>query len=335
MSEFDPKAAAEELADLIVQLSDGADFAKGISAPLMNVLLVGKTEERNPLKYAEIFRLAASKADSSSWMHFACRSEEINGKRRAKGADMPALALELDRLVAEANDQLPNTKERNTLLGSVLWNIALVRRGLRQYSEAAAAQRQSSAWYGLAGNVEKQLIGLFAAQSEDVTAAFVDGDDDLIVKSCKALVAARDHAEYALPAYPDWMKDNAPLSIAWVLMMARQIEVPAYITGESAAIWHSVDFDRGLKSRFPQWAKVFNVFAMYYDGRHEEVAAQVPVDLPSSSADNAALTVQVVVALAERKLGRVDEAKARLTAVANHQGPDGGIPMAVAKRLLA
>ena len=328
MSEFDPKAIAEELADLIVQLSDGTDFAKGISAPLMNVLLVGKTEERNPLKYAEIFRLAASKVDSSSWMHFACRSEEINGKRRAKDADMPALVLELDRLVAEANGQLPNTKERNTLLGNVLWNIALVRRGLRQYSEAAAAQRQSSAWYGLAGNVEKQLIGLFAAQSEDVTAAFVSGNDDLIAKSCKALIAARDHVAYALPVYPGWMKDNAPLSIAWALTMGQLARIEVDRPDND-------DFLAGGQSRFPQWAKVFNVFATYDAGAYEETAALVPVDLPSSSGDNAALTVQIVVALAEQQLGLMDKAKARLTAVASHQGPDGGIPMAVAKRLLA
>ena len=266
-------------------------------------------------------------------MRFACWAEDINGRRRAKGADLPAIADELDRFVREASEGLPMNSHKYLLLGGASWNIAIVRRNIRLYANAAAAQRQSSAWYGLAGNVPQQLVCIFAAQVEEVTAAFVEDDEEAIRRSVLALIAARDHILYALPEYPVWMQQNAMIHIAWPLVMI----AAAYPDIAFPPLdWrnYSEDFARA-KAGVPQWAKVFHLWDEYVREQYAEVVGQEPVDLPSSSADNAAFTVQILRALAERKLGRAAQAEERLQAVAGHQGLDGGIPIAVAKKLLS
>lgn len=329
MAGFDPKAAPEELATLIVELPDGVNLAAG-EVGALGALLTGKVEERDPTKYAEVFRLASEKA-ISAWMRFACRVEEVNGRRRAKGADMVGLAAKLDEIARKANAELPNTPEKFGLMGLTLYNVALVGRGLRRYKEAAEAQRKSAGWYGLAGDRAKQLVGIFASQVEEVTAAFVDGGDSAIVRSIRALVAARDHTANAVSPYPKWMEDNASLHIAWAIMMAR-------IAGNSLVSWvlleeHRADFEAGKGSRFPHWARVFSAWDLFTAGNYRAVVGEVPLDLPSSSADNAALTIQILAALSARALGEVAKAEERLRAVAAHEGLDGGIPIAVAAHL--
>lgn len=326
---IEPRGSVEEIAAQVVQLPDGTDFTKGEVGALQG-LLIGKPEERDPLKYAEIFWRAAESAAASPWMRFACRSEDINGRRRAKGANLPAIAEELGQFIRQASEELPMSNHKYLFLGGVLWNVAIVRRNLRRYREAAAAQRQSSAWYGLAVDVPNQLKGVFAAQVEEVTAAFVDGDSGAIRRSILALIAARDHVLFALPGYPGWMQQNAMIHIAWSLAMS----AAAY---PNLLDWRSYrdDFDAAKAGPLAQWAQALRLWDQYTEGRFAEIIEQVPVDMPSSSADNAALTVQIFKALAERKLGRSAEAESRLRAVAGHQGLDGGIPTAVAKQLLA
>lgn len=328
----DPKASPSDLAAFIVTLPEGTDFSQDPTRVLQKTLLTGKPEERDPLKYAEIFGRAATSLNVSPWMRFACRAEELNGERRAKDADMQAIAVKLDALAEEAGNALPNTKARNMLLGGVLWSGAIVKRGRHQYKEEAATQRLSAAYYGLAGETAKQLVGMFAAQVGEVTAAFASNGDGEITRACLGLIAARDYAANALPIYPDWMQENASIHIAWALAMAHLGDVP----GANAAFLdqHEADFFNGRHSRLAQWARVFQVWKIYRNGWHANVIVQDPVDLPSSSADNAALTVKLLVALSQRALGQEQAAKTRLAAIANHQGPDGGIPMAVAKRLL-
>ncbi len=331
MGSFNPRASSEELAGLILGLPDGVDFSAEEVGILGKTLLTGKTEERDPMKYAQVFELASEGA-TSPWMRFACRAEEVNGMRRARGADMVGLADRLDQIAREANAALPNTSEKFGLLGNVLYNVALVKRGLRWYEEAAEAQLQSSGWYGLSGDRAKQLVGIFAAQVERVTAAFVAGEDVAIVRSIRALVAAREHVAHVVSPYPNWMVDNAAIHISWPLMMARIAGIPevswAWLEAQAA------DFQAGTGSRYPQWARVYSAWDFLKVGNYRQAAGEVPIDLPSSSADNAALSVHILVALAERALG-ITNALARLQAVGAHQGPDGGIPMAVARRLLA
>lgn len=325
---LDPKSSVTELAEKMVELPDGTDFSE---LTLNRVLLLGKPEERDPLKYADVFETVTKNPKASVWMRFACWAEKINGRRRAKGADMAALADELDQLVFEASNELPNYQHKYTLLGRVLWNAALVRRGLRRYSEAAQAQRQSSAWHGLAGNAEQQMVGLFAAQVEEVTAAFVAGDDKSIVRSLRALVAAKDLSLNASNEYPNWMKDNAPVHIAWALAMAEPI---VSLPHPELCFENYLEDARTAAKPFAQWAKVFEVLDMYANKDYEGVIRENPVDLQSSSADNAGLTVRVVVGAAHLQLDHEEEYRKCLQAVMAHSGPDGGLPMAVAKRLL-
>lgn len=328
MPQLDPKAFVREIAAEIVKFPDGTDFARG-EAGALSPLLTGKPEERDPLKYAEIFRIAAANLAATPWMLFACRSEYLNGRRRATGADMPVLADELDQLVADASNELDNNAQKYLLLGNVLWNVAMVRRGLRRYLEAASAQRESSAWFGLAGDVAKQLTGIFAAQVEEVTAAFVGGDDQKIASSIHALIAARAHVRDALPEYPGWMQANAATHIAWPIIMARLVGATTLLPT------YGPDFDAAKKSGMVQWEKVFKVHEDLSSGMCQEVVSTAPVVLESSSVNNATLSVQIFRAMAEQALGHVAESRGRLRAVAGHQGPDGGIPIAVAKRLLA
>jgi hypothetical protein len=330
MVNLDPKGPPEEWTDLIVGLPDGTDFAPVKS--LANTLLVGKPEERNLLKYAEIFRMVCQNPKASPWMQYACRAEEINGLRRAKGANMIQLASELSKLADEVSVRLSHNRDKCNLLGNVLYNTALIRRGLRQYFQAAVSQQESSAWYGLAGNREKQLVGLFAAEVEQVSDAFVKGNDEEIVRAIHALMAARDYVEDALPVYPDWMKDNAVLHVGWAVMMARVLDLFPFTLDCMRPVW---GWEDSAASRFAHWAQVFRTWLMYRREQYEQVIQETPAGLPSSSADNAALTMRMLAALSHKAFGNTEEYKKILQSVADHQGPDGGVPMAVAKRLLA
>jgi uncharacterized protein YbjQ (UPF0145 family) len=325
MIELGDKAPAE-LAEEIARFPDGYDFREERE---LQKLLTGQVEERNPLKYAEIFRAVAARDDISPWMKFAARSEDINGRRRAKGAQHAEIVRELSALAEEISGGLPESREKSFLLGGIWWDAAILNRNLRRYREAAAAQRRSSSWYGLGGYVEKYLIGIFAAQVEEVTASFEGKDDVLIRRDIEALVAARNLVRSALPDYPSWMKTNAPVHIAWAVMMAELRGVYGIDSKN-----YREDFAESRNSSMPQWARVFQVWEDYRQGRYKQVTGAAPVDLPSSSADNAALTVQILVGLAERKLSRPEQAQERLRAVANHSGANGGIPIAVAAVML-
>lgn len=329
---LNPLASVEVNAHEIVQLPDGTDFARGAHDQLLP-LLFGAPGERNPLKYAEIFGIAKNLASTTLWMRFACDFERINGLRRAKGADMAALGSELNALVRQTERELMNEDPKYTLLGGMFYNLAIICRGLRRYRDAATAQRKSSAWYGLTDDVPKQLVAIFAAQVEEVSAAFVREDIGDIARSIRALMALRDHIFRALPEYPGWMKDNASIHIAWARMMAQfGFSDPERLI-PSLMPWSDEASTAG-QSRSPQWAQVFRTWLQFGTMQYEEVTREIPIDLPGSSANNAGLTIQIIRAIVERRLGRTVEATSRLHAVANHTGSDGGIPMVVARRLL-
>lgn len=328
MHEFNLGASAKDIADEIVALPDGFDFSK---TNLSSVLLLAKNpSERDPHKYAEIFYLATKHPNISLWMKFACWAEAINGTRRhAKGSDMPILLRELDALVERANNKLPNGDHKYILLGTIFYNMGIIRRGLRQYWESAKDQHHASAWFGLAGDTEKQLVSLFVAQVEETTAAFFAGDDDEIERSIRAMFAFRDYITYAVTPYPVWMKQNASIHIAWASYMA---VLGFHIT---TMFEFGKDFRDWRDNSPAQWARAAHALELYYADKFSELTEQDAVDIQSSSADNAGLTVKIFVALAYRELGKKAKSKKILTEVANYAGPDGGIPIAVATRLLA
>ncbi|MDP2676987.1 MAG: hypothetical protein Q8O83_04885 [bacterium] len=333
MYEFNLQSSSLELAGEIIQLPDGFDFSQ---TNLFSSFLVAKDPSvRDPKKYAHIFENAMLHPKVSIWMKFACWAERINGLRRTKGADMPALASDLNELVKQASEYLPNGNDKYTLLGTSFYNMGIIRRGLRQYWEAAKDQRHASAWYKLAGNTEKQLISLFVARVEETTAAFVAGDVDGIKQSIRAMIASRDRIANVVKPYPVWMKQNASIHIAWAASMAF-LGFGLTIVGLSEDDGPGEDHFRNWRDHSPaQWAKAAHAVELYYADKFSEVVGQNAVDIQSSSADNAGLTVKIFVALAHRELGKKAKAKKILTEVMNHAGPDGGIPIAVATRLLA
>ncbi len=316
----------EALAAEIVLLPDGYSFSSLKEEKELAGLL---TVARDPLRYAEIFAAVRKHRSASAWMQLAARAEEVNGRRRAKGADAPQLATDLDRIAREAEQTLPGSREKYALLANVRYNEGILNRQPRTYSQGADAQRLASAWYGLAGNTEMQYTCLFVAAVEDVSAAFCSGDDGALRYALRALVAAGALIEAQFSGYPEWMFSNAPTHISSAIVLANLMRDGLY----------PEDYSRHLleasKTDMVHWNKFFAVWNDFSESRFSDVAVSLPSEVESSSLDNARLSVQVVVALAERNLGKNDEAKARLERVANHAGPDGGMPIAVAKRLLA
>lgn len=306
----------------IITQPDGTDFSKMGD---LQRLLTGNPGERNPLEYAAIFEIASQAVDISPWMEYACRIEVINGKRRAKGADFKTLVAELETLATEAAADVPDGVHKYALLGSIKYNTALILRNLREYSRAAEAQRQASGWYGVAGDSEKQAVYAFAAQVEEVTAAFVKGEPTEIEKDISALIAMRDFVANTFHPYPQWMQMNASLHIGWAVMMANILDIGPSWTQFPA------DFKAGVASPLVAWAKVFRVWLLYSTGMLTEAAGMMPVEVQSSSASNTDLSVKLIAALAGKCSMNMD---ITLTEIAEHTGPDGGIPMAVAKELL-
>jgi len=329
--DLDPAATPEELALQIVGLPDGTDMGGDCVGKLGRVLLTGKPEERDPLKYARVFDLAMRDPKATPWMRFAAWAQSVNGRRRAKGADMPAIANELAKLSGEAASQIPNGPHKYLLLGDVAYNLGIVNRGLRRYEDAARAQRVSSAWFGLADNRAKQDVSLFAAQVEEVTSAFVRGDSAHIRVHSTALAALRDYIANTHTYYPAWMQDNACVHIAWALMMGSLFGA----IDEKSLMGHQEYFVAGELSRFAAWKTVFETWEAYRRLEFDWVIATNPIDAPSSSLDNSTLTIRILVALAKRMQRDAEGARTILEAVAAHSGPDGGIPIAVANRILA
>ena len=326
--DLDPAATPEDLALQIVGLSDGTDMGSDCVGKLGRTLLTGKPEERNPLKYAAVFDLVRNDPKASPWMKYSAWAESVNGRRRAKGADLNAIVDELNKLADEAVAAVSASDSKNLLLGNVEYNLTIACRGPRRYEEGMRAARRSSAWFGLAGNAAKQDTSLFVAQVEMVSVAFVAGDALATRRACLCLVALEGYIEKASYPYPAWMADNAPIHIGWAIMMGYLIK--AFNRGE-----HSSYFGRGEASRFAPWKRVFDTWRAYDLCEFDKVIATDPVDTPSSSLDNSTLTVRILVALAKRETGDKDGARAILEKVANHTGPDGGIPIAVAKSLLS
>lgn len=331
MHEFNLESSREELAEGIVRLPDGFDFSK---TNLFGTFLIAKDPSvRDPRKYAEIFYLATKHPGVSSWMKFACLAEVINGVRRVKGSNMSMLVSELDVLVERANNELPNGDNKYIFLGTCFYNMGIIRRGLRQYWEAAKDQRHASAWYGLAGNVEKQFVCLFVAAVEETTAEFVGGDSEKIIESIGGMIFLHGYIKQAVTPYPDWMKQNANIHIGWAYCMSLLFD--RIITFDNGnGFFQSDEFNDWKENAPAQWAKVPYLMELFEKEKYAEAVEQNAVAIQSSSADNAGLTVKIFVALAYGELGKKAKSKKILTEVMNHAGPDGGIPIAVATRLL-
>ncbi|MBI4114606.1 MAG: hypothetical protein HY445_02065 [Candidatus Niyogibacteria bacterium] len=335
--EFDLELPDAVIAQEIVRLPDGFDFSK---TNLLQILLLSKKpEERDPQRYAEIFQIASMNPSVSLWMKYACRAEVINATRRMKGIDMISIIENLGCLFDEAEKELPKEKNSYILLGDILYSRGIARRGPRQYTDAARDQLEAAQLFDTAGNKEKMYISLFVALVEKATAHFVVRNKDGIWKSVKEMISMRAYIQHAVDPFPAWMEYNAHIHIRWAVAMARLIGVEI--------VYSDLDSDsKHWKEKSPaQWAKVAHAAEQYFAGKFSELAKQDPINIQSSSADNAGLSVKIFVALANRMLGLNSkgdlqikynrEANDILKDVANHAGLDGGIPIAVAKHLLS
>lgn len=328
MHEFDLKSSDEAITEEISKFPDGFDFNK---TNLAQILLLGKPEERDPARYAKVFSTVKRHPKASVWMRYASWAEKINGERRIKGADMPKIAADLHVLLHCAKIDLSNGNNKYILLGTANYNLGIIRRGFRKYTEAAQAQREASAWYGLAGNTGMQYVCLFVAAVEQATQDFIDGGYRKIDRAIKMMVALREHIQCVVSPYPDWMQKNAAIHIRWAQIMAQHYLGYSWFGHYDQ---ENEDFRYWGEHASAHWIKAAHVIKQYEKCEFSQMIRQDVIDTHSSSADNAGLTVKIFVALAHKKLGNKDEYKKILTAVANHTGPDGGIPIAVANQLL-
>lgn len=321
-----------DLAGDIVRLPDGTDFASGDVGSLFQGLCLGKSGvPRNPARYAEIFSDVAAHPGVSPWMHYAAKLEVVNGLRREEGAHLEGLANRLAGVIEEASLALPSSRDRDLLLGGAAYNLGILRRGLRQYADAAESQLQSVGYYALAGDRGKMFASLFVSDVETISDLFVDQADP--TEAIDSLIACDQYAAKTLDVYPPWMHDNAPIHIAWAVMM-NALYMGEFEAGLLKDEYVKDEFRSARGTKFPHWATLFQAWEEFLQKDYQAVIDRAPVELPSSSADNARLSLQILIADAEYELGRDEDAKRRLRAVKDHDGADGGVPIAVATAIL-
>ncbi|MEK7555191.1 MAG: hypothetical protein AAB518_04380 [Patescibacteria group bacterium] len=329
---LDPASSDEELIETIVAWPDGTNVGKDADG-LAATLLTGKPEVRNPSRYAGIFDGVARHPRATPWIKLMAQSESVNGRRRLPGANMEALSAELNGILTDAERELEPGKAKHVFLGSGFYNAAIVCRGLRRYRDEEAMQRRAAAYCALAEDWAGHDTDMFAAQVGAVSHAFV-AHEAAIESSIKALIAVRDFIKEQRYPLSKWMVNNGSQHIAWSIMMADIMGALDDLKLDECGD----DFAEAKKIGLAPWVPVWEAWGSYCDDDYDTVIATEPSKAPSSSNANADLTLKILIALAREKRdddGDVEEAQKLLEAVVNHQGSDGGIPITVAKHLLA
>lgn len=307
----------EQLASLVTELPDGTDL--GMHA--MSDLLVGRNGvSRDPARYSQIYSIAAEGA-TTDWMRLACRIQECNGARRMGDVDLRRVTNELED-ITRAVLQLPTGPHQQALGGELAYHYGIVFRGLRNYLAASRVQLASSLWLSAAGQHEKARVAIFVAAVEDMSAALIEGNITAIAQAFHHLHQIRKIVRATCDPYPRWMQENAAIHVWWAYLMAGMLIVG---TG-----YFEEDDDREEieATIFPHWKLVYDVVTEATTAR---AALEQLRDLPSSSIGNAFLTIKLLQA--ERLTG--PKRHTLLEEVAAWDGPDGGVPIAIAKFKLA
>lgn len=327
---LDVSKSVEELAADVVGLPDGVDLENDTG--LRAILLGDKTKgvARDPGRYADIFGRAGGLSGVSAWMKNACVIEMINGHRRDPSCSFKS--------VDDMWNALSSLSVNDTLLcGKKDYNLALLERMSRNYHEASLTHQRRARAFANAGQTVDALVALFVADVESASDALVGGDEDDINEALCRLEETERVVRGVTDPYPTWMAENAAVHIVWAQMMAN---FPA-----GSDVLNYVDDDQfaealaASEKKMPHWHTALQMAKLHDDGEYDEVlkmgrnALQNLGGVKSSSLGNTQLTWKILMACACFGLIMYEESYSLLNEVINHDGLDGGVPMAVAKRV--
>lgn len=158
----------------------------------------------------------------------------------------------------------------------------------------------------------------------------------------KHLVSLDNLARSMTDSYPNWMQENAAVHIVWAKMMANCGIHTLFSILQGVEEGEFADALSAASAKMPHWQTVLELSRLYTDGKDAEVVAKAEDALQklgsikSSSIGNAQLTWKILMALSYVRLLRGDDAFFLLREVArNFYGPDGGVCVAVAERLIS
>lgn len=322
MSTVDWSLSDEALANIVVALPDGTDLGMH---PLSDLLVGRNGAPRDPERYARIFSLASEGA-KSEWIRLACRIQDYNGTRRTEGANMKALASGLNALARDVM-RLPVGSQQQALGGEIAYHQGIIERGLRNYRAATRAQLASSLWLSAAGQHEKARVAVFVAAVEDMSAALVGWNITAIVQAFHHLRQLREIVRLTCDPYPRWMKENAALHIWWARCMIAMLHVDVGYPEEDA---DQLEVENTPFEHW-QWVVAVNDATFTSTATLADEALSSLQSFPSSSIANVVLTIKLLKA----EVLEEEKERALLQEVASWDGPDGGVPIAVAKAKLA
>ncbi|MBI2552451.1 hypothetical protein HYW17_04100 [Candidatus Uhrbacteria bacterium] len=324
---WDWTASDEALAARLVAEPLGADFFMG--HPVGDLLSGRNGAPQDPARYAHLFELASNRTTDPA-MRLACRVEEWNGRRRPpNAADHNTVATAYARIRDDLIQDLPSGQFKYLLGASVCYNLGIVLRGLRHYREAGNSQLASANYFMAAGRQEKAPVGLFLVAVEYTSDSITRDSSPEIAVQLAHLRQMRELVRATTEKYPLWMQENA----TWHIWFAHLLAERDYLERED-------DRNELRSGTFPtayaSWKRLFQVSEIA-DPETQIAAADAALVAPEvtlTSFANVVLSLKLHKARALKSLGRTDEARAVLTEVTSWTGVDGGVPMAVAARLL-
>ncbi|MBI4281323.1 hypothetical protein HY625_00715 [Candidatus Uhrbacteria bacterium] len=314
----------EALATVVTALPDGTDLG---AHPLADMLTGRNGAPRNPERYARIFTIASQNA-RTEWMRIACRIQDYNGTRRMPSSNMMRLSAGLHALAGEI-ESLPVGPQQWALRGECAYHQGIVACGLRDYAGAARAQRFSGFWFSAAGLHDNGRVAVFIEAVDEVSAALVEGKIIEIQQAFAQLLQIREMVRQTCDPYPRWMQENAAIHVWWAHLMAKMLGVTIeYLGGD--------DESEVLRTPCEQWRWACHVAT----ARTDEIPASADAALlalsnaSSSFIGNVVLTIKLLKAHALLREQRKDDARKLLREIVAWLGPDGGVPIAIAKVML-
>lgn len=328
MSEINWSLSDDELADILLAHPVTTDFFFGHPA---GDLLVGRNgAPQDPARYARIFALAAARASDPA-MRLACLVEEWNGRRRPPNA---APHYEVASVYASLRDKLaqevPSGEVKAVLGGSIGYNLGIVLHGLWRYLEAGNSQLVSASWLILAGRQDKALVALFVAAVDHASHALVKGEPTQIAEQLEHLRRMRAIVRKEVSPYPRWMVENAAWHIWWAHLMA-EVDYPE--RGSDLELLRAGEFPPA----YAPWQRLLEVSEI--GDRVSQIAAAdaalASPEMVQLSYADVVLAIKLCKAWTMLELRQTEGAREILTEITGWTGVAGGVPMAVAARVLA
>lgn len=315
--------SAFEIRKILLQTTESGLDALGYETDLTSL----DPAQRDPVAYCRIWGDAAQGA-TSAWLKQSCEHRAIWGQFHCLPLE-PSIERELigKMTVAATGVRRLSHPERDVLLGSVQHHLALMHRATREYVSEAQWHREAFETYLRIGRVADANVARFLESVARAKQAVIDGDRRIVERSVEELLTVRREVMgIKAGAVHSFLVRNTGLDVWYISLMAR-IPYPEKIADE--------DHIRSLPES-NHWRQFFEIIDVRRGGNAHSVRDAVtryenafPV-MTSRSYPNPVLTAALIGAEARSALGEAD-AEQRRRAVASWIGPDGGLPIAIAK----